>query len=91
MNYNYDVLVALLAKGAALTRRYSDVAWSSRKVRTTFIEFFQRQDHLFVPSSSVIPKKNDGSYFVNAGMNQVAQPYFKKNCVCVIIYIKKKP
>ncbi len=62
----------LVDKGATLTwRRYSDVAWSSRKVRATFIEFFQRRDHLFVPSSSVIPKKSDGSYFVNAGMNQV--------------------
>jgi len=40
-------------------------------VRSTFIEFFRQRNHRFVPSSSVIPKKNDGSYFVNAGMNQV--------------------
>ncbi|ESO01063.1 hypothetical protein HELRODRAFT_112873, partial [Helobdella robusta] len=35
-----------------------------------FVEYFKSSDHLFVPSSSVIPKKNDGSYFVNSGMNQ---------------------
>ncbi|KAK3095392.1 hypothetical protein FSP39_014156 [Pinctada imbricata] len=45
--------------------------WSSAEVRSTFLDYFcQKQDHLFVPSSSVIPKKGEGTYFTNAGMNQ---------------------
>lgn len=46
-------------------------SWSSRTVRSTFIEYFKSQGHVFVPSSSVIPQKGDGTYFTNAGMNQV--------------------
>ncbi|BFZ06216.1 hypothetical protein BsWGS_09255 [Bradybaena similaris] len=45
-------------------------SWSSRAVRSTFIEYFKSQGHVFVPSSSVIPQKGDGTYFTNAGMNQ---------------------
>ena len=49
----------------------SNQTWSSQKIRETFINFFNSRDHLFVPSSSVVPKKDEGSYFINAGMNQV--------------------
>jgi alanyl-tRNA synthetase len=45
---------------------------TSKKVRQIFIDFFkEKHDHVFIPSSSVIPKKGEGTYFVNAGMNQV--------------------
>ncbi|ELU07551.1 hypothetical protein CAPTEDRAFT_94502 [Capitella teleta] len=43
---------------------------SSKKIRSQFLDFFRSHDHVFVPSSSVVPSKDDGSYFVNAGMNQ---------------------
>ncbi|XP_064638396.1 alanine--tRNA ligase, cytoplasmic-like isoform X2 [Lineus longissimus] len=44
---------------------------TSKKIRQMFIDFFKDEyDHVFVPSSSVIPKKGEGTYFVNAGMNQ---------------------
>lgn len=43
---------------------------SSQVIRKTFIDFFADKGHVFVPSSSVIPKKDEGTYFVNAGMNQ---------------------
>ena len=38
--------------------------------RETFINFFKCRDHFFVPSS-VVPKKDQGTYFINAEMNQV--------------------
>ncbi|KAK6194546.1 hypothetical protein SNE40_000163 [Patella caerulea] len=45
--------------------------WRSQIVRQSFIDYFKNQQkHQFVPSSSVIPKKGEGTYFTNAGMNQ---------------------
>lgn len=50
--------------------------WTSTAVRQSFLDFFCHNDHKYVPSSSVIPKKNEGTYFTNAGMNQVRRNYF---------------
>ena len=56
---------------ASMSRSVSN--WTSKEVRTAFLDFFcSKYDHKFVPSSSVIPKKGDGTYFTNAGMNQVS-------------------
>ncbi|XP_076454369.1 alanine--tRNA ligase, cytoplasmic-like [Babylonia areolata] len=52
------------------TRTAAGKAWSSSETRSAFLRYFQEQDHLFVPSSSVIPNKLQGTYFTNAGMNQ---------------------
>ncbi|CAD5124411.1 DgyrCDS12695 [Dimorphilus gyrociliatus] len=50
--------------------RFYSTQWSSNSIRTTFIEYFKKYDHEYVHSSSVLPRKGDGTYFVNAGMNQ---------------------
>ncbi|XP_013419865.1 alanine--tRNA ligase, cytoplasmic-like [Lingula anatina] len=45
--------------------------WPARRVRQEFLDFFTKvHGHQFVPSSSIVPKKGEGTYFVNAGMNQ---------------------
>ncbi|KAF2859054.1 hypothetical protein K470DRAFT_271904 [Piedraia hortae CBS 480.64] len=44
--------------------------WSAPKVRATFLEFFKERDHVFVPSSSVVPLSDPTLLFANAGMNQ---------------------
>lgn len=46
--------------------------WPSQKVRQTFLEFFcgATNKHKHIRSSSVLPRKNSGTYFTNAGMNQ---------------------
>ncbi|CAF1668089.1 unnamed protein product, partial [Adineta ricciae] len=53
-------------------RCYS-IKWPSSRVRQTFIDYFTQHasiPHTIVPSSSVIPPKDSGTYFVNSGMNQ---------------------
>ena len=56
------------------TRNYVSVKnfeWPSEKVRQTFIDYFcVENQHKFIKSSSVLPKKGSGTYFTNAGMNQ---------------------
>ncbi|KAK7499284.1 hypothetical protein BaRGS_00009544 [Batillaria attramentaria] len=54
----------------SLLVRCKRLHWSSSEVRSTFLQYFQNHDHLFVPSSSAIPHKGQGTYFTNAGMNQ---------------------
>ncbi|XP_061172354.1 alanine--tRNA ligase, cytoplasmic-like [Saccostrea echinata] len=55
----------------SFNRRRSSVSWTSSSVRAAFLDFFcGRHGHQFVPSSSIIAKKGEGSYFINAGMNQ---------------------
>lgn len=42
----------------------------AKKVRSTFIEFFQTKQHQFVPSSPIVVKNDPTLMFTNAGMNQ---------------------
>jgi len=44
--------------------------WTTDKVRSTFIEYFEKQDHTFQPSSACAPLNDPTLLFTNAGMNQ---------------------
>ena len=46
-------------------------SWLSEKVRNVFLDYFAQENHLILPSSSIIPAKwrnVQPLYFVNAGM-----------------------
>jgi len=46
--------------------------WSSVRIRQEFFDYFARNNHTFVPSSSTIPYDDPTLLFANAGMNQVS-------------------
>ena len=57
-----------------ISRSYSSTKafeWPTDKIRSTFLDYFCTQNqHKFVKSGSVLPRKGSGTYFTNAGMNQ---------------------
>ncbi|KAK8616378.1 hypothetical protein V6N13_017930 [Hibiscus sabdariffa] len=44
--------------------------WPAKKVRDTFIKFFEGKNHVYWKSSPVVPHNDPTLLFVNAGMNQ---------------------
>ncbi|KAL4867874.1 hypothetical protein BDV12DRAFT_197881 [Aspergillus spectabilis] len=52
------------------TNQQSDLIWTSKLVRDTFLQYFQKNGHTFVASSPVAPLSDPTLLFTNAGMNQ---------------------
>ncbi|WP_215223688.1 alanine--tRNA ligase [Echinicola shivajiensis] len=50
----------------------------AKRIRSTFIEYFQSKQHQFVPSSPIVVKNDPTLMFTNAGMNQF-KDYFLGN------------
>ncbi len=48
----------------------NDEEWTTNKVRSTFIEYFESNAHLNIPSSACAPLNDPTLLFTNAGMNQ---------------------
>ena len=44
--------------------------WTSKRVRETFLSYFEKQGHRRVPSSGLVPAEDPTLLFTNAGMNQ---------------------
>src|SRR5580698_5277927 len=51
---------------------------TSAEVRRAFLEFFERQGHQLVPSSSLVPQNDPTLMFVNAGMVQFKDVFVGK-------------
>ncbi|CAF0747026.1 unnamed protein product, partial [Didymodactylos carnosus] len=61
------------------TKSTSTIQWPSTNVRRTFVDYFVNEhQHTYIPSSSVIPPKDSGTYFVNSGMNQFKNLFLQK-------------
>src|SRR3954469_8555150 len=46
------------------------LSMKSSDVRNSFVNYFKKQGHTHVPSSSLIPENDPTLLFTNAGMNQ---------------------
>lgn len=46
------------------------MTWTSHKVRRAFVDYFKKQNHAEISSSSLIPENDSTLLFANAGMNQ---------------------
>ncbi|KAJ3145925.1 Alanine--tRNA ligase [Geranomyces variabilis] len=52
------------------TAMSTNTDWPVAKVRQTFLDFFEKNKHAIVPSSSTIPHDDPTLLFANSGMNQ---------------------
>ncbi|PIN00725.1 Alanyl-tRNA synthetase [Handroanthus impetiginosus] len=48
----------------------TDLVWPAKRVRETFIKFFEDKGHVYWKSSPVVPHNDPTLLFANAGMNQ---------------------
>jgi len=51
----------------------------SNDIRQRFLKYFEKQSHMLIPSSSVIPHNDPSLLFTNAGMNQFKDIFLGKN------------
>src|SRR5687767_50391 len=49
-----------------------------REIRASFLEYFERNGHRVVPSSSLVPHEDPSLLFTNAGMNQFKDVFLGK-------------
>jgi len=52
---------------------------NNKKIKDIFINYFKSKNHVFIPSSSVIPNNDETLLFINAGMNQFKSIFLNEN------------
>ena len=68
--FNPRVLFSSTSSDETETQTKTEIEWTTNKVRSTFIEYFQNEKHTKVPSSACAPLNDPTLLFTNAGMNQ---------------------
>ena len=63
---------SLLSRKMSTSSQDDPSAWSSARIRHEFFDYFAKNGHTYVPSSSTIPYEDPTLLFANAGMNQVS-------------------
>lgn len=48
--------------------------YTSDQIRTTWLEFWKKNDHVIIPSSSIVPDNDPTALFINSGMHPLV-PY----------------
>jgi len=67
---------SLLLRKMSSSSQDDPSTWSSVRIRQEFFDYFAKNNHTFVPSSSTVPYDDPTLLFANAGMNQVSPcPY----------------
>jgi len=61
---------ALFSSSPPDTQQQEEIKWTTDNVRSTFVSFFEKKEHSFVPSSACAPLNDPTLLFTNAGMNQ---------------------
>lgn len=76
---------SLLLRKMSSSSQDDPSTWSSARIRQEFFDYFAKNNHTFVPSSSTIPYDDPTLLFANAGMNQVSP------CFCCAGKIDAEP
>ncbi len=69
-SFTLNRLLATTIRKSQLSLSAANLEWSTDKVRSTFIEFFEERQHTMQSSSPCAPLNDPTLLFTNAGMNQ---------------------
>lgn len=65
-----DVRVAQLETQVTALSTMDSLEWPAKRIRETFVSFFEQNGHTMYPSCPVVPLDDPTLLFINAGMNQ---------------------